>query len=74
MRGCPLQVNGRVASAAVQAAAAKLSRGKASLALELVGYDAELGAAMQYAFGNAFVCQVRVFAACAMPPMKILAS
>lgn len=30
----------------------------AQLALELVGYDAELKAAMAYVFGNAFICKV----------------
>jgi hypothetical protein len=48
-----------VASPAVQAAAAKIGRGRATIALELVGFDADLGAAMRYAFGNAFVCKVR---------------
>ncbi|EIE18219.1 RecF/RecN/SMC protein [Coccomyxa subellipsoidea C-169] len=42
---------------AVQAAAAKIGRGRATIALELVGFDADLGAAMKYAFGNAFVCK-----------------
>ncbi len=42
----------------MQAAAAKIGRGKATIALELVGFDAELGAAMKYTFGNAFVCKV----------------
>jgi structural maintenance of chromosome 2 len=56
---CPhVQVSGRVASQAAQAAAARLGKGKATLALELVGFDADLSAAMQYAFGNAFVCKV----------------
>lgn len=32
----------------------------AQLALELVGYDAELKAAMAYVFGNAFICKVRL--------------
>ena len=31
----------------------------AQLALELVGYDSELKAAMAYVFGNAFICKVR---------------
>ena len=52
-----MQVSSRTASAAAQAAAARLSKGKAALALELIGYGAELGAAMKYAFGNAFVCK-----------------
>lgn len=49
-----------MASAAVQAAAARLGGGRAALALELVGFDGELGAAMRYVFGNAFVCQARM--------------
>lgn len=56
---CHTQVAGRVASTAVQAAAARLGGGRAALALELVGFDADLGAAMRYVFGNAFVCQAR---------------
>lgn len=42
----------------MKAAAARLGGGRAALALELVGFDQELGAAMRYVFGNAFVCQV----------------
>ena len=56
---CHAQVAGRVASAAAQAAAARLGGGRAAHALELVGFDADLGAAMRYVFGNAFVCQAR---------------
>ena len=52
-----LQVSARTASAAAQSAASKLGKGKAALSLELVGFDADLGAAMKYAFGNAFVCK-----------------
>lgn len=52
------QVNARTASSAAQKAARSLSKGKASLALELVGYDEELSSAMSYVFGNAFVCKV----------------
>lgn len=40
------------------AAARQLAGDKAQPALELVGYDAELSAAMKYAFGGAFVCKV----------------
>ena len=54
-----VQVSSRTASAAAQSAVARLSKGKAALALELIGYDSDLGAAMKYAFGNAFVCKVR---------------
>ena len=53
-----LQVNGRVPSASVQGTAQHLSRGNASLAIELVGYDTELKTAMQYVFGSSFICQV----------------
>lgn len=53
-----MQVNGRTASNAAQKAARSLSKDKASLALELVGYDQELSSAMNYVFGNAFVCKV----------------
>lgn len=53
-----LQVSSKAASAACRAAVQKLSKGKASLALELVGYDADLTAAMQYVFGNSFICEV----------------
>ena len=53
------QVKGRVPSAQVQQAAKTLSNGNAILALELVGYDQNLKAAMQYAFGGSYVCKVR---------------
>lgn len=39
-------------------AASKLGGGKAQPALQLVGYEAEVEAAIKYAFGSAFVCQV----------------
>jgi structural maintenance of chromosome 2 len=39
------------------AAAKKLAGEKAQPALELVGYDQQLTAAMQYVFGGSFVCQ-----------------
>ena len=58
-----VQVSSRTASAAALSAAARLGKGKAALALELVGYDQDLGAAMKYAFGNAFICRVRQFCA-----------
>eukprot|EP00798_Chlamydomonas_sp_ICE-L_P014593 gene14593-20643_t len=38
-------------------AARKMSAGKACPALELVGYDLEVEAAIKYAFGSTFVCQ-----------------
>ena len=40
---------------AVREAAERLSEGKAQLALELVGFDSELSAAMSYVFGSSFV-------------------
>lgn len=46
----------------VLAAASKLGCGKAQPALQLVGYEPEVEAAVKYAFGSAFVCQVRVSA------------
>jgi structural maintenance of chromosome 2 len=48
-------------SGAVLSAAAKLGGGRAQPALQLVGYEADVEAAVKYAFGSAFVCQVRVF-------------
>lgn len=53
-----VQVSSRPASASVQAAAQRLSQGRASLAQSLVDFDPALAPAMQYTFGNAFVCQV----------------
>ena len=53
-----LQVKPYVAAASVTAAAQRVSNGNAQLALELVGYDQDLTAAMQYVFGSAFVCKV----------------
>ena len=47
-----------VAAASVTAAAQRVSNGNAQLALELVGFNQDLSAAMQYVFGNAFVCKV----------------
>ncbi len=54
------QVKPHVAAASVTAAAQRVSNGSAQLALELVGYDQDLTAAMQYVFGNAFVCKVSI--------------
>ena len=45
-------------SSRAQTTAEKLSQGKARLAIELVGFDSELKAAMQYVFGSSFVCPV----------------
>lgn len=44
---------------AALAAARKMAGDKAQPALELVGYDGDLSAAMKYAFGGSFVCKVR---------------
>ena len=52
------QVSVRMSTSKAQSAAEKLSQGKAKLAIELVGYDAELKAAMQYVFGSSFICPV----------------
>ena len=54
-----LQVRHSEPSAAVRDAARKLSSGRARPALELVGYEDEVAAAVKYAFGSAFVCQAR---------------
>ncbi|KAL0051178.1 hypothetical protein WJX82_003135 [Trebouxia sp. C0006] len=51
------KVKPHVAAASITAAAQRVSNGSAQLALELVGYDQDLTAAMQYVFGNAFVCK-----------------
>ena len=52
------QVKPHVAAASVTAAAQRVSNGNAQLALALVGFNQDLSAAMQYVFGNAFVCKV----------------
>ena len=52
------QVKPHVAAASVTAAAQRVSNGNAQLALELIGFEQDLSAAMQYVFGNAFVCKV----------------
>ena len=54
-----LQVSGRVPPGSVMNAAQKLSKGRAQLALQLVGFEVQLTAAMQYVFGSAFICQVQ---------------
>ena len=53
------RVQSRSATAAQQAAAASASKGTATLALSLVGYEEEVQAAMKYVFGAGFVCKVR---------------
>lgn len=51
------KVKGGDVPAAVVDAARRLGGGKASPALQLIGYDEEVDAAMRYAFGGVFVCQ-----------------
>ncbi|PSC74142.1 structural maintenance of chromosomes 2-1-like [Micractinium conductrix] len=52
------KVSGRSIPPPALAAAQRLAPGgKAQPALELVGYDAELSAAMKYVFGGAFICK-----------------
>lgn len=51
------KVSSKGPSASATSAAARLAPGKATLALELVGYQPEMAAAIKYAFRNAFVCQ-----------------
>lgn len=51
------RVAGRDIPAPAVAAAHKMAGAKAQPALELVGYEGELSAAMKYVFGGAFVCK-----------------
>ncbi|KAI8462562.1 MAG: structural maintenance of chromosomes protein 2 [Monoraphidium minutum] len=51
------QIRYRDDPAAVLAAARKLGAGRARPALELVGFEGGVEAAMKYVFGGAFVCQ-----------------
>ncbi|OLN88049.1 Structural maintenance of chromosomes protein 2 [Colletotrichum chlorophyti] len=44
------------ASAQAIATAQRIAPGKVDLALSLVGYDAEVSAAMEYVFGNTLIC------------------
>lgn len=53
-----LKVSSRDVHPNAAAAATKLAGEKAQPALELVGYDQDLSAAMKYAFGGSFVCKV----------------
>lgn len=55
-----LQIKYGETPASVLSAAKQLGGDKASAALELVGYDQEVQAAIKYVFGNAFICQVGV--------------
>jgi hypothetical protein len=52
------QVRYQEAHPSVLSAAAKLGGGKAQPALQLIGYEQEVEAAIKYAFGTTFVCQV----------------
>ena len=51
------KVASRTIPAAAVGAAKKLVGDKAQPAVQLVGFDGEIGAAMQYVFGSCFVCQ-----------------
>ena len=48
----------------VVAAAQRIGQGKATPAQALVDYDSAIKPAVQYVFGNAFVCQVCVLPFC----------
>lgn len=56
---CVLQVRYQDTHPSVLSAAAQMGGGKAQPALQLVGYAPEVEAAVKYAFGTTFVCQVR---------------
>ncbi|KAK6853240.1 hypothetical protein PG990_009650 [Apiospora arundinis] len=51
------KINSFKASAQTIATAQKIAPGKVDLALELVGYDEEVSAAMGYVFGNTLICE-----------------
>jgi len=51
-----VQVRYQEVAPAVKAAATKLVGSKATPAIELVGYENEVAAAVKYAFGSTFVC------------------
>jgi hypothetical protein len=53
-----MQVQYQESHPSVLSAAAKLGSGKAQPALQLIGYEQEVEAAIKYAFGTTFVCQV----------------
>ena len=42
-------------------AARKMGAGRAQPALELVGFEGDVEAAIKYAFGSTFICQVRLY-------------
>ncbi|KAK8051988.1 hypothetical protein PG993_003373 [Apiospora rasikravindrae] len=51
------KINSFKASAQTIATAQKIAPGKVDLALELVGYDEEVSAAMGFVFGNTLICE-----------------
>ncbi|KAK7956197.1 condensin subunit [Apiospora aurea] len=51
------KINSFKASAQTIATAQKIAPGKVDLALELVGYDDEVSAAMGFVFGNTLICE-----------------
>jgi len=66
-----LQVRYSEMPASVLSAANKLGGGRAQPALQLVGYEGEVEAAIKYAFGNTFVCQVSGMKAPLLQPWGI---
>lgn len=54
-----LQVKYSETNPSVLANAARLGAGRAQPALQLVGFEQDVEAAIKYTFGQAFVCQVR---------------
>ena len=61
------KVSSRDIAPPARAAARKMAGDKAQPALELVGYQEELAAAMKYAFGGSFVCKVGLLPAACCP-------
>jgi structural maintenance of chromosome 2 len=52
-----IDTRGVIADAKLKAAVATAGKGNVSTALSLVGYEAEVEAAMKYVFGRSFVCK-----------------
>ncbi|POV95160.1 hypothetical protein PSHT_15817 [Puccinia striiformis] len=50
------QIRAFVASAGQLSSASKISNNSAKLALELIGYDADVSKAMEFVFGNTLIC------------------
>lgn len=50
------KINPNVASEGTMRTVNKVSKGEAKLAIELIGYDAEVELAMNYVFGNTLIC------------------